>query len=120
MSERLTVSVRGIVARGHHGVFPGERARGQRFVVDLDMLVETEAAHSDLLDDTVDYGIVSSAVARIVEGEPVELIERLAGLIADEVLNDSRVLEVVVTVHKPEVELSVVAAEAAVTLRRTR
>lgn len=121
MSDHLTVSIHGITCRGYHGVFPGERARGQRFVVDVDMVLDTSVATvSDQLDDTVDYAQVSAVVARIVEGEPVDLIERLAGMIADEILVDDRLLGVVVTVRKPEVELPVVAGEAFVTLRRSR
>lgn len=121
MTDELTVAVTGITCRGHHGVFPEERARGQRFVVDLVMTIaEASSTESDLLDDTVDYGLVSAAVARIVEGEPVELIERLAGKIAEMVLDDERVAGVTVTVRKPEVSLPVVASEASVTLRRSR
>lgn len=121
MNDHMTVSLRGISCRGHHGVFPGERARGQRFVVDLDMVIaDADSSESDTLDDTVDYAQVAAAVARIVEGEPVHLLERLAGMIADAVLRDARVAEVLVTVRKPEVELPVVAAEASVTLRRSR
>ncbi len=121
MSDHLTVSIHGITSRGHHGVFPGERARGQRFVVDLDMVVgETSSTASDQLDDTVDYAGVSAQVARIIEGDPVDLLERLAGMIADAALADDRVVEVTVCVRKPEVELPVVAREASVTLRRMR
>lgn len=121
MSDELTVSIHGITARGYHGVFPGERARGQRFVVDLDMrLKDSESTTSDLLDDTVDYSLVSAQVVRIIEGDQVELIERLAGMIADMVLADARVDRVDVRVRKPEAQLPVVADEASVTLRRSR
>ena len=121
MTQQLMVAVRGITCRGYHGVFPGERARGQRFVVDVEMLLtDHTSTTSDQLDDTVDYARVAANVARIIEGEPVDLIERLAGMIADTVLADDRVGEVVVTIRKPEAELPVVAAEASVTLRRTR
>ncbi len=121
MSDHMTVSLRGISCRGHHGVFPGERARGQRFIVDLDMVIaDTDSTESDMLDDTVDYALIAAAVARLVEGEPVHLLERLAGMIATSVLRDAHVSEVAVTIRKPEVELPVVAAEASVTLRRSR
>jgi len=119
--DSLTVSLHGITCRGHHGVFPEERARGQRFVVDLDMVMgDAGSARSDRLDDTVDYSQVSATVARIIEGDPVELIERLAGMIADAILVDARVAEVTVRVRKPEAELPVVASAASVTLRRSR
>lgn len=121
MSDRLTVSVHGIVCHGYHGVFAEERAHGQRFVVDLDMVLgDAVSAMSDRLDDTVDYSTVSAGVARIVEGEPVDLIERVAGRIADMVLDDARVVEVTVRVSKPDAQLPVVSSGASVTLRRSR
>jgi dihydroneopterin aldolase len=121
MTDHLTVSVYGITARGHHGVFPGERARGQRFVVDLDMVIgDTASVESDQLDDTVDYAQMAAIVVRLIEGDPVDLIERLASMIADAVLADDRVSEVLVRVRKPEAELPIVAGEASVTLRRVR
>lgn len=118
MTDHLTVSVYGITARGHHGVFPGERARGQRFVVDLDMVIgDTASVESDQLDDTVDYAQMAAIVVRLIEGDPVDLIERLASMIADAVLADDRVSEVLVRVRKPEAELPIVAGEASVTLK---
>jgi dihydroneopterin aldolase len=41
-------------------------------------------------------------------------------MIADAVLADDRVSEVLVRVRKPEAELPIVAGEASVTLRRVR
>lgn len=121
MSSALTVSIHGISAHGRHGVFPEERELGQRFVVDVDMvLAGAAAARSDRLDDTVDYGDVAARVARIIEGDPVDLIERLADLIADALLADGRVAEVTVRVVKPDVRLPVAGGPAFVTLRRSR
>lgn len=121
MTERLTVSLHGITCRGHHGVFADERANGQSFVVDLDIVLRSAtSAETDLLGDTVDYAAVAAAVRRIVEGDPVDLIERVAGMIAQEVLADDRVAEVSVRVAKPEVRLGVSAAAASVTLWRSR
>ena len=66
-----------------------ERELGQRFVVDLDLeLSRLAAVHSDDLADTVDYAALAQAVAAIVTGPPVRLLERLAGLIADRALQE--------------------------------
>ena len=46
------------------------------------------------------------------------LLERLAGMIADLVLEDPRTRAVTVTVRKPHVALPHAVAETAVTLRR--
>ena len=121
MSDSVTVAVTGLECFGYHGVFPEERTNGQRFVVDLEMtLIETSATRTDHLADTVDYEAIAEAVAGIIEGPPVSLLEHLAALLADRVMAEPRVLEVLVTVRKPEVVLARPVTETAVTLRRAR
>ena len=117
MGDRITLT--GIEVFGHHGVLAHERELGQRFVVDVVLELDlSAAAASDDLADTVHYGELAGDVAAIVAGEPVELIESLAGRVADRCLADPRVIATEVTVHKPAAPLPVVAAEVAVTLRR--
>ncbi len=116
----LTVHVRGLEAFGHHGVHDAERELGQRFVVDLDIeLREALSTRSDELGDTVNYASLADAVCALVAGPPVALLERLAGMIADLVLEDPRARSVTVTVRKPHVALRPAVAETAVTLRRS-
>jgi dihydroneopterin aldolase len=119
MSDR--VALRGIAGFGHHGVFPQERARGQRFVVDLCLTLDlAPAALSDDLRDTVDYGELAQAVVSDIEAAPLNLIEALAGRVADRCLTDERVAKVEVTVHKPEAPMTVEVADVAVTLTRSK
>lgn len=121
MSEGLTVHLHGLEVFGRHGVLAEETRLGQRFVVDLDIdLVDAVSSRSDDLEQTVDYAALAETVAGIVAGAPVALIERLAGLIAELVLNDHRAAAVTVTVRKPHVAIPHVVSEAAVTLHRTR
>ena len=90
-----------------------------RFVVDLDIrLSDARSADTDALALTVEYGTLAAAVAEIVGGEPVRLLERLASLIADRVLAEPRARYVEVTVRKPHVALPQVVTETAVTLTR--
>ena len=118
-SDRLAVS--GIEAYGHHGVFDFERREGQLFKVDLVLGVDTRsAAHSDNLQDTVDYGTLVAAVKEAVETNPVDLIETLAQRIADVCLNDSRVQWTEVTVHKPEAPIEATFTDVALTITRSR
>ena len=92
------IRVRGIRAEGRHGASAGERDDPQPFEVDLD--VEVEAAGDDL-DTTADYREVVAAVRAMIEGQPVTLIETLAGRIADSVAGISGVRSCRVLVHKP-------------------
>ncbi len=120
-AERCWVLLRGLEVFGRHGVHAAERELGQRFVVDLELeLADARAAATDDLADTVDYAALADAVAGLVAGPPVALLERLAGLIADRALAEPGVAAVEVTVHKPHVALPHTIAATAVTLRRTR
>lgn len=119
IADRLTV--RGIEAVGHHGVFEFERREGQVFRVDLTLGLDTRtAARSDDLADTVDYGSLTMAVKHAIENDPVDLIERLAERIAHLCLVDDRVAWVEVTVHKPHAPIATVFEDVTLTIRRRR
>jgi len=118
-SDRL--SVLGIEAVGHHGVFDFERRDGQVFKVDLSLGIDTRsAALSDDLQDTVDYGSLVAAVKQAVEHVPVDLIEMLARRIADICLADPRVQWTEVTVHKPDAPIEATFSDVALTIHRSR
>jgi dihydroneopterin aldolase len=115
------VALRGLSARGHHGVFQHEREDGQTFVVDLVLGLDTRpAAADDDLERTVHYGVLAEQVAAVVAGEPVNLIETLAQRIADTCLGHEAVEEVEVTVHKPDAPIAVPFEDVTVTITRRR
>ncbi len=115
------VTLRGVRATGYHGVFAHERRDGQEFLVDVDLRLDlARAAATDDLADTYDYGALATAVVARIEGEPYALIERLAGVIAEDALGDPRVDEVRVTVHKPQAPVPVPFGDVAVTVVRRR
>ena len=115
------ISLRGVRATGYHGVFEHERRDGQEFVVDVDLTLDlARAGTTDDLADTYDYGALATAVVARIEGEPYDLIERLASVVADDVLRDLRVDDVRVTVHKPQAPVPVPFEDVAVTVTRGR
>ena len=70
------IALRGIRARGRHGVLPAERELGQEFQVDVTLFLDTApAAAGDDLALTVNYGELATRLSAVVEGEPVGLIE---------------------------------------------
>lgn len=118
-ADRITLT--GLRVRGRHGVFDFERAEGQDFVVDVTLELDTvPAAASDELSDTVHYGELAESLAAVISGEPVNLLETLAGRLADVCLADSRVAAATVTVHKPQAPIPLTFADVAVTIRRVR
>lgn len=117
MTDELAIT--GVECFGHHGVFDFERREGQRFVVDLVLGLDTrEAAASDDLHQTVDYGSLVAAVKAAVESDPVDLIETLAQRVADVCLLAGRVEWVRVTVHKPDAPIDATFSDVALTITR--
>ena len=115
------IALTGLRVRGHHGVFDFERRDGQDFVVDVTLSLDTRrAAASDDIADTVHYGELASALAEVVGGEPVNLLETLAARLADVCLADERVAEATVTVHKPQAPIPLQFSDVAVTITRRR
>jgi 7,8-dihydroneopterin aldolase/epimerase/oxygenase len=89
---------------GYHGVFPEETRLGQRFVVDLMVLIDLKkAGKSDQLEHSVNYGELYQVCKEIVEGKPFKLVEAVAERIAETVLKQfSLVSEVTINVIKPD------------------
>lgn len=117
MTDRI--ELRGLRIRGNHGVFEHERVDGQEFVIDVSLEVDTAAAAaSDDLVDTVDYGALARAIADIVAGEPLNLIETLASRIAAACLEDQRVQAVKVNVHKPAAPIPLTFDDVVVSIER--
>lgn len=116
------IRLRGVRARGFHGVFAEERRDGQEFVVDVDLTVAglAEAAATDDLALTVDYGAVAVAIVELIEGPPVRLIETLAERIARRCLAFPGVEVATVTVHKPAAPIPVPFRDVAVQVTRSR
>jgi 7,8-dihydroneopterin aldolase/epimerase/oxygenase len=119
MADRI--ELRGLMVRGRHGVFGHERVNGQDFVLDITLWIDlADAAASDDLADTFDYGALAQRATEIVSGPPRNLIETVGGEIADFVMGDERVHAVEVVVHKPQAPIPQKFADVAVVVRRSR
>ncbi|WP_313676032.1 dihydroneopterin aldolase [Mycolicibacterium sp.] len=119
MADRI--ELRGLTVRGNHGVFDYERRDGQDFIVDITLWIDlAAAAASDDLTDTYDYGVLAQRAADIIAGPARNLIETVAGEIADDVMADARVHAVEVVVHKPQAPIPLTFTDVAVVARRSR
>ncbi len=115
------IAVRGLWAHAHHGVYGFERERGQVFLVDAVLELDTAAAAAgDDLERTVNYADLAKQLHGVLTGEPVDLLETLAQRLADVCLADPLVDAVEITVHKPEADLGVPFDDVTVTIRRGR
>ncbi|MEV0590227.1 dihydroneopterin aldolase [Nonomuraea cavernae] len=115
------IALTGLRARGRHGVLAAERELGQEFVIDATLFLDTRpAALADDLSKTVHYGELAQALVKVVEGEPVQLIETLAQRLADVCLADELVRSVEVSVHKPSAPIPLPFDDITVTIERSR
>ena len=107
--------------RGHHGVTDEEQAAAQAIEVDVELVVDLQAAgRSDDLAQTVDYAAVYEACRAIVEDRRYRLLEAIAEEIAGTVLRSFPADEVTIRVRKPDVRLGGPLDSAGVEIRRLR
>lgn len=72
---------------GYTGYLPEETRLGQWYEVSLTLWLDlTLASQSDRLDDTADYRQVIEAVSEVIEKQVFKTVERLAGAIAQTLL----------------------------------
>jgi dihydroneopterin aldolase len=114
------IFLEGMSFQGRHGVRPAEREHLQEFKVDIEIDCDlSEPGKSDQVEDTIDYRQVRAIAKEVIEGESQKLLERLAAVIADRVLQLRRVGGVSVRISKQPESMQPIAA-AAVRINRTR
>lgn len=86
----------------HHGVTPEEQQTGGRYEVDVEVKFDFEAAaQADDLEGTLCYETIYRIAEGVMQDEKIELIERIAYLIANQIAELSVQIEyVVVCVRK--------------------
>ncbi|WP_150522857.1 dihydroneopterin aldolase [Roseibium sediminis] len=106
----------------YHGVYDEEAKLGQRFHVDLTCWLDLKSAsESDNYSDTVCYASLAKTVEKAVTTTRFNLIERLAGAIAQSLFEaDERIQRVRVRVHKPGAPLPIAAGKVSVEILRNR
>jgi dihydroneopterin aldolase len=117
--DRITIT--GLRVHGNHGAYEVERRAGQDFIVDAVLELDVSAAAaSDDVADTVHYAELAEALAGVVAGEPVNLLETLATRLVSVCLEDRRVAAATITVHKPQAPVTVPVTDLSVTVSRAR
>lgn len=113
------ISISGLRVQTHVGVTPEERAEPQEVLIDVTMLVDLRrAADSDALEDTVDYAKATTQVARVVEASRANLLEHLAGRVAEALLGMPGVVSVKVEIAKESVPVGENVHRIAVRIER--
>jgi len=113
----ITVELRGLRMFGRHGVKPAEREHGQDFVFDVELDVGDRGS-TDRIEDAVDYGTVARTVHEVSDAHAYDLLEALAGAVADELRTRFDADRVRVRVAKPAVRPGGLEGTASVTVTR--
>jgi dihydroneopterin aldolase len=98
------IYLRGVRAYGYVGLLPEEKILGQWFEVDAIIWTDfSSATKSDGIADTLDYRSCIEQIEGIIQTAKFDLIERLAGAIADRLLENPKItkLQLVVIKHPP-------------------
>lgn len=116
------IELRGLQLVGVVGVLPEERERPQPLRIDIDIELDVSAsAATDALEDTVNYGDACDRVERIVDSARPQLLERLAVLIAQDLLSmDPMISAARVTVSKLRPPVPHQLDTSGVSVRRAR
>lgn len=97
-----SIQVTGIRCYGYTGFLPEERTLGQWFEVDLTLWLDlSKSGQSDDLEDSIDYREAIVITKHIIATAKFALVEKLAHVIAEDILNLQIVTKVRVQLSKP-------------------
>jgi dihydroneopterin aldolase len=117
--DRITIE--GLEFYGYHGDLPEERVLGQRYRVDVVLMIDCRpVGASDRIEDTIDYGAVAKRIDEIGRGEPFHLIEALAERMASVLLQEFSPERVRIRVSKPLPPIPLTVDSVSVEIERSR
>ena len=116
------ILIRDLKIFAYHGVNEEEKINGQNFVFDIDLFVNmTKARYSDDVNDTVSYAKVIKTVTKVVTEKKYNLLEKVAQITADAILEEySDVSKVKITLKKPEAPMKADFSYVGVKIERER
>src|SRR5262249_49748244 len=97
--DAVIVELHGLEVFGRHGVLEEEKFDGQVFLYDVELEVDEPTA--DRIDEAVDYRLVADCVREVSDSRSFDLIESLAGAVADAMVDRFPASRVKVRVRKP-------------------
>ncbi|BAQ66726.1 dihydroneopterin aldolase [Geminocystis sp. NIES-3709] len=115
------IEVSGIRSYGYTGLLPEERTLGQWFEVDLTLWLDLQiSGKSDDINDTVDYRHVIEMVKHIIKTAKFALVEKLAEVIADDILKFESISKVRVKLSKPAPPIPDFGGKITIDITRTK
>lgn len=101
------IRLKNITFYAHHGFYEAERELGQKFEVDIEVKCDLiPAASEDDLKKTIDYRAIYNIAKDTFENYKFKLIETVAHRMAEKILIQPGILNVLIRVRKPHVPLN--------------
>jgi dihydroneopterin aldolase len=115
------ITLTGLKVYGYHGVLNKERKKGQEFIVDISVSYKSnKAVDTDDIEYAINYSEIALIAKQVIEGEPKNLIEKVADDIATKIIEKFDVKTVRVTLHKPNAPLDVIFDDVSVSVERMK
>lgn len=116
------IYLKGLEVFAHHGVYEEEKEKGQRFIINATLDVDTlTASLSDDIEDTLDYGKVSEYIKNYMIKSRVNLLETLTNDLARKLLvNFKEIYAVKLEICKPEAPIPIKFDSVSIEVERKR
>lgn len=116
------IHIKGLEIFAHHGVYDEEKEKGQRFIINADISVNTAyAGESDDIDDTLDYGKACEFIKDFMVKNQVNLLETLTNELARKLLLQYKQAEAVrIEICKPEAPIPMKFDSVSIEVERSR
>ncbi|MBW8618225.1 MAG: dihydroneopterin aldolase [Hyphomicrobiales bacterium] len=120
--DRVRINVTKLALFAYHGVNDEEQRLGQRFYIDMSLIVAPVlATKSDLLDDTISYEDVIHCAEDAFLEKKYRTIERAASAVGSAIMAQFPTIQnLSVTVHKPSAPVAAIFDDVAVTVDFSR
>lgn len=122
MMDRIRITVTKLALFAYHGVNDEEQRLGQRFYLDLSLIVSSvTATETDRLEGTISYEDVIHCAEDAFQSAKFRTIERAANAVGRAVMDRFASIEsLTVTVHKPSAPVAAIFDDVAVSVDFSR
>ena len=120
--DRVRINVTKLALFAYHGVNDEEQRLGQRFYIDMSLIVApVSATKSDRLEDTISYEDVIHCAEDAFLEKKYRTIERAANAVGSAIMEQFPTIQTLsVTVHKPSAPVAAIFDDVAVTVDFSR
>lgn len=114
--------IKDLLIMGHHGLFPEEKALGQKFLVSCEIKYNIkEAGLENKLEASINYGQLCQDITRLLTEENFDLIETCAYKVLDHIFRTYPIAqEVEVSIKKPWAPIGLALDYPEVVIRRKK